>query len=204
MTPPEPPQRRGAARRGGFTMFEVLGAVALLAIVYSVLATTAVRGLRSEGESGRLLEASMIVDWQLAEIEMQLDRGEIPDLGLTESETEDGAYVIAVDVEVLDLPELTTQPSSLLSAASSESITTEAREEPVFGENSPLREITVEVSWEEPEQTRSVTRTTYAFDIAAFAPPPPVVGPGALPGAGTGANPVSGLALPGGIEPPTP
>ena len=39
----------------GFTLIEVLGAVALLAILYTTLSTIAIRGLRSEGESRRML-----------------------------------------------------------------------------------------------------------------------------------------------------
>ena len=58
---------------GGFTLIEVLGAVAILAILYTTLATVAIRGLRSEGESRRMLEASLLADWQLSEFELELE-----------------------------------------------------------------------------------------------------------------------------------
>ena len=60
---------------GGFTLFEVLGAVAILAILYTTLSTVAIRALRSEGESRRMLEASLLADWELSEFELELETG---------------------------------------------------------------------------------------------------------------------------------
>ena len=59
----------------GFTLFEVLGAVALLALVYGTLSTVAIRGLRTEGESQRVLKASLLADWELNGLEMQIEPG---------------------------------------------------------------------------------------------------------------------------------
>ena len=71
---------------GGFTLIEVLGAVALLAILYTTLSTVAIRGLRSEGESQRMLEASMLADWELSEFELELETGAAPEIGITEGD----------------------------------------------------------------------------------------------------------------------
>ena len=158
----DPDTRRSADRTGGFTLFEVLGAVALLAIVYTMLATAAMRGLRTEGESGRILEASMIADWQLAEIDLQIDQGLMPELGVSESE-QDG-FRIRIEVAEFALPELEVEAGGLLASGSSESITTSTQSQPVFGDESPLREIRLVVAWGNPENERSVMRTTYGFD----------------------------------------
>ena len=75
---------------GGFTLIEVLGAVAILAILYTTLSTVAIRGLRSEGESRRMLEASLLADWELSEFELELQTGAAPEIGVTQSEELDG------------------------------------------------------------------------------------------------------------------
>jgi hypothetical protein len=153
-------------RTDGFTLFEVLGAVALLAIVYTMLSTAAIRGLRSEGQSRRILEASLIADWQLADIEMQIDQGLVPEIGSTETEQDD--FRIRVDVDSFDLPEISSDAPNLLAAGSSDSVAPGSGSVAIFGEESPLREIHLVVSWGNPEQPQSVTRTTYAFDASAF------------------------------------
>jgi prepilin-type N-terminal cleavage/methylation domain-containing protein len=50
-----------------FTLLEVMAAVALLGILYTVLARVAIEGLRAEGESKRRLEASLLADARLEE-----------------------------------------------------------------------------------------------------------------------------------------
>ncbi len=57
----------------GLTLLEVLAAVAVLGLLYTVLASAAVQGLRSEGESRRRLEASLLMDEQLVQIRIRLD-----------------------------------------------------------------------------------------------------------------------------------
>src|SRR5262247_3649626 len=74
--------------QAGLTLLEVLGAVALLAILYTVLAKNAIEGLRSEGESRRRLEASLLADERLAEIELKLASGASPPTGHDEEERE--------------------------------------------------------------------------------------------------------------------
>jgi len=68
-----------AARRGrGFTLLEVLAAVAILAVWFILIAGTAMQGLRAEGISRRRLEAAMIADQAMAELRQQ-----VADLSLT-------------------------------------------------------------------------------------------------------------------------
>ena len=61
--------RTGRNSRLGFTLLEVLGAVAVLGIWYFVLATIATDGLLKEGQSLRKLRAGLIADRMLAELE---------------------------------------------------------------------------------------------------------------------------------------
>ncbi len=82
------------ASERGFTLLEVLGAVALLAILYTTLSTVAIRGLRSEGESQRMLVASLLVDWEMSEFESELESGVLPEFGITRSDPVDGFTVI--------------------------------------------------------------------------------------------------------------
>jgi hypothetical protein len=72
----------------------VLGAVALLAILYTTLSTVAIRGLRSEGESQRMLVASLLVDWEMSEFESELESGVLPEIGITRSDPVDGFTVV--------------------------------------------------------------------------------------------------------------
>src|SRR5262245_13931516 len=88
--------------RAGMTLLEVLGAFALLAILYTVLAGSAIQGVRSEGESRRRLQASLMADDRLAEIELELAKGASPPLGRDEEERE--GFRVATEVKPLELP----------------------------------------------------------------------------------------------------
>ncbi len=172
---PALPGPTGFAQRG-FTLFEVLGAVALLAIVYTMLSTAAIRGLQTEGQSRRILEASLLADLEIAKVEMEADMGAMRPLGEDEFESEDGLYLIRVDVSVFQMPEI----QSVDNAAGSTALGQPgAVAPPSFGTNeqSPLREIQVEVAWGDPDDERAVYRTTYGIDplaleeLAGSAPP---------------------------------
>jgi len=152
-------------RTDGFTLFEVLGAVALLALVYTMLSTAAIRGLKTESQSRRILEASLLADLEIAKVEMEADMGAMRALGEDDFESEDGIYRIHVDVSVFQMPEL----PEIESAAPPNELGG-VPEQPPFGtgEQSPLREIRVEVSWGEPDEERSVMRTTFGIDPLAL------------------------------------
>ena len=66
------------------TLLEVMAAVALLVIVYTFLAKAATQGVRSEADSRRRMEASLLADATLAEIETRLALGETLQLERTE------------------------------------------------------------------------------------------------------------------------
>ena len=157
----------------GFTLFEVLGAVAILAIVYTTLSGVAIHWLRSEGESRRIMEASLIADLEVSEFELELDTGVAPEIGITESEDEDGLkltwevtplqtkiFKTALEQEQernakkLDAPPL---PVPTAQTGAADALT------PAF------LQVELRVSWLEAGAERSVTRTLFAVDEDAAA-----------------------------------
>jgi uncharacterized membrane protein YgcG len=140
-----------------------MAAVIVLGLLYTLLASTAVEGLRSEGTSRRRLEASLLADEVLYDLEGQMLTGALPEEGRSEDEV--GDYRVTVDVLPFDptpfLPQ-ETEPTdaeivTLLGA-------------PAAGEPSLIRIFEVAVSWSEGFDEHRVRRTTFAYDVAAVAP----------------------------------
>lgn len=158
----------------GFTLLEVLAAVALLGILFTVLAGIAIRGLRSEGESKRRLDASLLADRQLIDLEADFGIGIVPPVGLTEHE--EGDFQISVEVTPFEFP------AQLLEDAEREEEDEETAVPSLLRagaeEDAAVRTVQVTVSWFEGADQRSVVRTTYGLDLAA------AQGLGGLPGEG--------------------
>jgi len=168
-------QRAAGERRrpaqAGLTLLEVLGAVALLGILYTALAGSAIEGLRSEGESRRRLEASLLADDRLAEIELSLTSGVAPPIGTDEQEVD--GFTVATEVRPFELPQwpeadaARAEPTSLAAKRAAE----RAKDAPSLfapprGATAPaaLLSLDVVVRWEEGIFKREVRRTTYAVD----------------------------------------
>jgi prepilin-type N-terminal cleavage/methylation domain-containing protein len=142
----------------GLTLLEVMAAVALLGMVYAVLARAATHGVMAEGDSRRRMEASLLADLVLADIEIGLADGELPAEGPTQSEQDD--FEVAVEVVPYELPEalkhLRPKPDStspnVFGAAG--------------GEGGLLRQITVRISWFDGIDEKSVERVTLGLDLA--------------------------------------
>jgi prepilin-type N-terminal cleavage/methylation domain-containing protein len=145
------------ARSRGFTLLEVMAAVAILGIVFSVLAETAIQGLRAEGRSVRRLEASLLADQRLIDLEIELDAGAPPPEGRQESEEDD--FTVVVEVRPFQLPPPPNPEAAVHLAV----------DEPISEGLQSLREILITVSWLEGQSEMSVSRTTYGYDAAAFA-----------------------------------
>ena len=77
-------------------------AVALLGLVVSVLARSAIQGMSYEGDASRRLRASLLADRALAVVESGLKLGAPPQLGHRESQEAD-EFQLSVDVQPLDL-----------------------------------------------------------------------------------------------------
>ncbi len=158
---------------GGFTLIEVLGAVAILAILYTTLSTVAIRGLRSEGESRRMLEASLLADWELSEFELELQTGAAPEIGITRSEEEDG-FTVTWEVAPLQTKIFKT---ALEKEQERNAANPDAQMAPVptgqagatNADAPPFLRVDLRVSWFEAGNERSVTRTIFAVDEDAAA-----------------------------------
>jgi prepilin-type N-terminal cleavage/methylation domain-containing protein len=151
-----------ARSRAAFTLLEVLAAIALLGVVFTALSRSAAVGVLSEGHSRRLFEASLLADTQLAELQLAALAGEVPEIGVTESEVDD--FVISVEALAWSLPKwLQEERDAVISTPS-----------PVFGDGteqnqSAIREIRLTIAWSDGVNQRSIERVTYALDRGAVA-----------------------------------
>jgi len=152
---------------GAFTLLEVMAAVAVVAIVFTTLARVASQGLQSEGTSHRRLEASLLADSVLADIEDGLAAGAAPEIGSSEEEAD--YFTVFVDVTAFDL--LSLIPTSDVDDDGA------AAAEPSFSlggtgatgvSETPLRQIEINIVWTEGLNEKSVGRTTYGIDRAAI------------------------------------
>jgi hypothetical protein len=131
------------------------------------LATVAIRGVRSESESRRTLEASLRADQELAVFEMQIEQGQVPELGTRESEEGEDGFIVTWEVSPFILqfggapvidpyaqePKVSPQGGGLASM-----FATYEDKAP------PFLEILLTVSWREGGIVRSVTRTAFMVD----------------------------------------
>jgi prepilin-type N-terminal cleavage/methylation domain-containing protein len=158
---------RRSRPRSAFTLLEVLAAVAILGVLYVVLADVAIQGLRAEGRSQRRMEASLVADRALSEIETEIEAGNVPELGRL-PETEEDMFRISVEVRPYSIP--------LLDGTAEAENDTESL--PEAGVLASLREIALTVTWLDGADEQQVVRTSYAFDAATatsqlLEPPPP-------------------------------
>ncbi len=154
---------RAAAR--GFTLLEVMAAVLVLGLLYTVLAGAALRGLRSEGTDRRRATAALLADRELSTLEADLASGFALKDGLTEREQE--PFTVLVEIAPTEL-------LSLLPGPLSEEIarTTDPKAPSVLRDErgqSRVRRVSVVVAWDEAGAPDRVERTTYAFDKSALA-----------------------------------
>jgi prepilin-type N-terminal cleavage/methylation domain-containing protein len=165
------------APRRGFTLLEVMAAVAVLALVYTALASAAMQGLSQEGEARRRLHASLLADQLLAGVEAQLAGGVAPAAGATEGD--EGDFTWTIDVQGYDgLGSFAAGVSDAAAKERGEPARRADQQAPAPadalliaapGQPPPLLVIAVHVRWTEGFQELEVTRTTFASDPAAVA-----------------------------------
>lgn len=155
---------RSRAARNGFTLVEVMAAVLVLGLLYTVLASAAMRGLRSEGIDRRRADAEMIADRELTEIETALASGAPLEDGLLEREQE--PYKVTSDVEPFDV--LSLLPTPLHAEIVRDTDPKAASMLHDERGQSRVRRISVVVEWNEAGEPDHVERTTFAFDTSVL------------------------------------
>ena len=158
--------RNPARDASGFTLLEVLAAVAILAIWYVVIAAMATDGLRKQGLSLRLMEASGIANRYMAEIEASTLDGTVPPL--RDEETEEGDFLVHIFIVPFGFGvtvDKAVDPGRVGGKPGSPDLKTLLKSE-MPGINRHLVSINVRVSWEEGPDERSVRRSSYAFNLA--------------------------------------
>jgi prepilin-type N-terminal cleavage/methylation domain-containing protein len=161
--------------RSGFTLLEVLAAVAILAIAYMQLGSSGVMGLRHEGEARRRIAASLAADSVLTEIEGSIEAGTVPPAGEQEHEENGLRISVKIDPFTLEVPDEQPADGHRIGQAKSR-LGGDAATQPLAGPSllggergapPPLRRIEVRVAWDEGFGEMAVTRVTYALDAEA-------------------------------------
>jgi prepilin-type N-terminal cleavage/methylation domain-containing protein len=179
---------RVSTRQLAFTLLEVLAAVAILALVYTVLARVGIQGFRAEGGADRRLRASLLADDILAEIEGQIEMGNTPPIGEKEANRDEYAIRLRVAPSEIEIPARSEAATQRIQAAAAAKRTggapaqtpggkgappgpTQSFFQPVGpGNPPPGRRIEVRVSWTEGTTESAVVRETYALDQSAAQP----------------------------------
>jgi hypothetical protein len=173
---PDARSAAGAARakRAAFTLLEVLGAVVVVGLVFVALARASIQALRAEGDAARRLEASLLADRLLGEIEQQSWLGTAPEVGTQESE--EAGFSVVVDVQpytLLDaIPPRETTRQIQRDTNAEDGRRTVVQGATLIGEqrrgsDPPLRSVTVSVRWVDGVQEREVRRSTFALDLTS-------------------------------------
>ncbi len=163
MTMPRPAPRS----RLGFTLFEVLAAVAVLGLLYTVLARVAIHGLRAEGEANRRMQASLLADRALGDLQAELAAGGAASIGVTEREV--GDFTLEVEIQPFDAGALLrTAPNADTEALAKREL--ELLSPPARGGSAALLSAEVRVRWQEGVYEQRVIRNSFALDLEAAAP----------------------------------
>lgn len=170
-------------RSAGLSLLEVLAAVALLGILYAYLARAGAQGILVSGDSRMRLEAALVADYEMTQLETQLAAGVSLELG--RSEREFGPFRTVVEVTPLPVP-----PELLPGALPGEG---ERDDAPTLlvgrtpDEPGMLQVVNLTVAWNDGVDDHEIERTTFAYDptraaeLAAAFIPGGAVGGGATP-----------------------
>lgn len=166
----------------GLTLLEVLAATMIFALVMTVLVGTSSTAVHRSGLAARRLEANLLADAVVADLEIQMRKKIAPVLEKTEWTTEDEEYVVRVQnrslQEALAAPAETLEDDAAgaatpaLSGPGSTQIGADAGIGTLLAGELPevakhLRQYDIEIVWIGADGPESVTRATFAFDWQA-------------------------------------
>jgi prepilin-type N-terminal cleavage/methylation domain-containing protein len=154
----------------GFTLLEVMAAVAVVGIVFTVLARAENEGLLEEGVSKRRLEASLLADQVLSDFEEQIATGTAPEIGQTEFD--EGNFHVLVDVTAFDLAGVIPAREETPAADTGSARETSPGAVPSVAA-SAVRAVDIAVSWREGANAEGgkeyrVTRNSFGLDLASI------------------------------------
>lgn len=151
-----------------------MASVGILALIYVVLAQGAMQGILWEGDSRRRLEASMLADTVLAELEAGwLSAGETPEVGESEQEFDDyTVFITTTPVNPVALLGELQQDERIRSRIGSpvDQVNPAGALNDLLPDGSPLLDVLIEVVWTDAQDERKISRRTYALDMATLGP----------------------------------
>lgn len=156
-------------RTSGLTLLEVLAAVMIFAMVMSVLVGTSSNAVHHVGLSARRLEADLVANNLVADLEIQINQDNAPPI--EDDDYTDEPYSIRITTTGLgptqsgpaSAPGFT--PVSVAAGGTDEALSLLQTALPAIVGH--LRQYDVEVSWFERSGVQRVQRTTFAFDWQA-------------------------------------
>ena len=153
--------------RQGLTLLEVLAAVMIFAMVMTVLISTSTNAVHHVGKSARRLDADLVAETLLSDLEIQIRQGLAPEV--ENGEFTQDQYTIRVTMTDL-IPSDSGSGSGTAPSGTSANLTGDALS--LLGGTLPevagyLRQYDIEVSWLEQSGPQSVLRTTFAYDWPA-------------------------------------
>lgn len=189
-----------------FTLLEVMAAVAILGIVYAYLARATSQGILTAGESRWRLEASLVADQVLSDLERNMATDGTLPLGETEFEVD--GFAVKQTISPLELPPELLAEDEPDQASRSRSSPGASPASLLAGDGSTpgiLRQIRVRVGWFDGVQEQSLVRYSFGYDASAALPllglaPEAAAAAGAAAGGQTpGAAGGSDLQVPPGL-----
>lgn len=142
------------------TLLEVMAAVAILGLVYAYLSKAASQGILTTGESRWRLEASLLADQELADIERETRAGTPLDAGEQDREVDDFTVVRRIEIWSLP-PELLPEPDTDTDAEGTSLLAGSATAPGI------LRRIQVVVRWFDGVHDQSIERVTFDYDVSS-------------------------------------
>jgi prepilin-type N-terminal cleavage/methylation domain-containing protein len=182
-------------QRAGFTLLEVMAAVAILGIVYVAMARSAIQGLQIEGDASRRLRASLRADRVVNDMELELLGGSAPRVG--ETETTEEEFTVLVEVSPFEFAGLLEGATGQGEVGARSTPALELLKPPVRGGVPALLSIAVRVAWIEGISEQEVTRNSFAFDLEAAAPLLETIQPAETTGEGEDQRTPAGRRQPG-------